>query len=36
MKIRAKNEPFKATEIARIFLSADTKSEVFYVTKTKT
>ena len=36
IKIRAKNEPIKATEVARIFLSIDTKSEVHYVTKTKT
>ena len=36
IKIRAKNEPIKATEIARIFLSANTKSEVHYVTKIKT
>ena len=36
IKIRAKNEPKKATGIARIFLSIDTKSEVHYVTKIKT
>ena len=34
--VRAKNEPKKAIEIARIFLSVDTKSEVHYVTKNKT
>ena len=36
MKIRAKNEPIQATEIVRIFLSINAKSEVLYVTKTKT
>ena len=33
IKIRAKNEPIKATEIARIFLSINTKSKVLNVTK---
>ena len=36
IKIRAKNEPKKAIEIARIFLSIDAKSEVHSVTKIKT
>ena len=35
-EVRAKKEPNKALEIARIFLSINAKSEVHYVTKNKT